>query len=354
MVSGHRGIFCVFEDQRWAPGSDPWLRAREAVWLQALFPATGTGGKMLGAEGAVWIRRVEGRWLACHVCIPEMSRLRSTPSWAVAVVEDGDFRRRGLLQSVVADVRLGARSPDRWVASGPRWTEEPWDRLAVAKVAAMFDRALRAGGSGAGPRLTYPESWLDRSGWLALQQVLLAMLEFGIESPAAVIVGDPGWELPASAVPADGVHEFRRDAVSAMPAPGQPVARGVEVSAFVNDFPGCADLLRRVLALQAASEDSPESFAEAVGPCVPLASIDPSRLRREEWAEWAASALPAVDAADPWIDRLVRRVEAGDRDIVPPVLRVLAEWGGRGMDQGAGPSRVRRLDEWVRRLTRAR
>lgn len=317
---------------------------------------------MLGTAGAVWIRRIEGRWLVCHVCIPEWSSIRSTPSWAISVIRDEDFRRSAILASAVDDVGAGERSPEHWATEGRTWDPAPWDLLSVAKIAAMFDAALRTPMEGEAPRFIFPESWLDLPGWVALQQILLAMLESGVSSPSAVVVRDSGWNLPAQGLPAEGIYEFRRDAPARKDRPGQPVARGVEVCSFLGDFSSCRDLMSAVTAAASASskddDGRPGSFAEAVAPCVPLSVVDPSRIRRDEWVRWAAETVRALGGSDAISRRaedLVRRIERGESDLVSPVLRLLAAGQDREIS-AHGDSRPSRaastLEDWIARISR--
>lgn len=358
--SGVRGNFCRFEDQRWGPGSDPWLRSHDAMWLQSMFPARGAGGRLLAAQGALWVRRIEGRWLVCHVCIPEWSSIRSTPAWAIAVVPDEAFRRVAILRSVVEDVCRAVQAPERWAAEPASWTVDPWDPMAIPKVAALFDVALRAPGGGNPGRFVFPESFLGAAGWIAVQQVLVAMVHSGVQSPSALVVREHGWGLPASAPGLDAGYEFRVDCPASAALPGQPMSRGVEIASFVTEFAACTDLLARLTAALKTGGDPADSFAQAAIPCVPLAAIDASRITRQELGPWANAIAATPDgpnAAAELVEKLVRRIERGEQGLVPPALRLLAAWHDRELAEG-GPAATShagsRLMDWTERVVRSR
>lgn len=355
VASGPRGIFCVLDDQRWAPGADPWLRQHDAVWLRERFPLP----RESGASGIVWIRRIEAKWLVCHACIPEFSRIRSTPSWTIATVPERAFLGSAVLDAVIRDVRSGTGAPESWAGMASTWLSEPWDPLAVAKLAELTDESLRAGPAARKPRFVHPEGWLDRAGMLALQQVLAAMGESGSEPPAAVIVGENGWILPDDSIPSGGVFEFRSDAPSGAGVSEQPVARGVEASAFIDSFAACSELLRQLRDVHRSAARPPESFAEAIVPCVPLALVDPVNLSNDEWSRWASAVAAASGSEDELarvVDGFVRRVARGETSIVSPILRLGAACFDRFCSSGSRDDYVRAdriLEELMGRVVRS-
>lgn len=355
VASGPRGVFCLLDDQRWAPGADPWLRQHDAVWLRERFPLP----RESGASGVVWIRRIEAKWLVCHACIPEFSRIRSTPSWTIATVPERAFRESAVLDAVIRDVRSSTGAPESWAGTVSKWYPEPWDPLAVAKLAELTDEAVREGPSVRRAKFVHSDVWLDRAGMLALQQVLVAMEESGTDPPAAVIVGEPGWMLPDDSIPPGGIYEFRSDAPSGAGVSEQPIARGVEATTFIDSFAACSELLRQLRDVHRSAARPPESFAEAIIPCVPLALVDPANLSDDEWSRWASAVAAASGSEDELarvVDGFVRRVERGETGIVSPILRLGAACFDRFCSAGSREDFVRAdriLEELMGRVVRS-
>ena len=364
MTSLARGVFCRFEDQRWGSGTDPWLAAHDAVWLESMFPTRGSDGRLIGPEGALWLRRVDGRWLLCHCSIPDWSRVRSTPCWAVAEVGHDQMSCSPIVASAVLDVLRGARDPQDWASSRVRWGESDWSEGALSVIGAMFDAAVRASGSGApdsGARLSFPEAWLDSGGWIALQQTLFAMHITGVESPTAVIVRERGWSPPPSVVPLSGLYEFRRDGAESWTERREPVARGVELRSFITGFPECMQLMRSICARLSDRQSAPSGFAEAAAGSVPLALIDAERLEPAEWMRWSRELALTTGSSGHLAERiegLLRRAERGSSGLQPPLLRLVAAWHDLAISEsqpdGSALDAREQLRHWVARLAQRR
>jgi len=354
-----RGIFCKFQGQQWGPGSDRFFESRDDPWCRANFPFETAERQLLESRGAVWVRRLDGRWIICHTCIPQWSSVRSTPSWALVSVSDQDFETAPILGAAIADVvsaTVSEGSKDRWAQSQATWPATPWDRRTVGVLASMFDATLRVGSHRGQPWTILPEGMLDPSGLTALQLMLVAMYRSGVQSPAAAVVREPGWTVPATALPT-GAMVFEQsppaDARSGTPL----IIRGVDVSSFASGFVECASLLRSIAEEFGRRGVAPADFREATAPFVPLSSIDPVELKREEWDPWVAGVCqPSGNAGDVErrINSLLERIERGEKALVGLVIRLAAAW----CEVAASPERTgeqrpeSRVDGWISRLAR--
>ena len=359
VVPSARGIFCKFQGQQWGPGSDRFFESRDDPWCRASFPFESAERRLLDSRGAIWIRRLDGRWVICHTCIPRWSSVRSTPSWALVSVSDQDFETAPILGAAIADVvsaTVSEASKDQWALSQATWPTTPWDRRAVGALATMFDATLRVGDQRGQPWTILPEGILDHSGLTALQLVLLAMYRSGVESPTAVVVREPGWSVPTAALPTSAiVFEQSPRADTEISAP--LVVRGVDVCSFASGFVECASLLRLIATEFGKRGVAPTDFREAAKQFVPLSSIDPAELKREEWDLWVAGLCqPTRNVAD--IERrtndVVQRVERGEKSLVGLAIRLAVAWceAIRSPENAAEQGSGSRLDEWVSRLAR--
>jgi hypothetical protein len=353
-----RGIFCKFQGQQWGPGSDRFFESRDDPWCRANFPFETTERQLLESRGAVWVRRLDGRWIICHTCIPQWSSVRSTPSWALVSVSDQDFETAPILGAAIADVlsaTVSEGSKDRWAQSQATWPATPWDRRTVGVLASMFDATLR-GGHRDQPWTILPEGMLDPPGLTALQLMLVAMYRSGVQSPAAVVVREPGWSVPAVALPAGAMVFEQSPPLNA--AGGAPmIIRGVDVCSFASGFVECATLLQMIAKEFGRRGVAPTDFREAATQFVPLSSIDPSELKREEWDPWVAGVCQSpgnVGEIERRINSLLERIERGEKALVGLAIRLAAAWCEVAMSpERAGDQRPEsRVDGWIARLVR--
>lgn len=349
-----RGLYGRVEDvQAWFPGTHGQFAARDRDWLERNFPLlksdTPRGiGHHPGRDGNVWVRWSDGCWLVCHVCLPDWSRDRTIPAWAVASILDRDFRTVPCLADAVTDVLEGAGMRGAWCSRRRMACDPSWDDGALAAVVELFDAAL------APPRhlgwYPLPAARLDRAGWIALQAMLVAMRDSDVPAPCAVWALEAPWASPpASIPPATYVFEGKvADAEAVLPARVlHPASRGVELRTFIHDLSSTHRLIRSVASRLGAADRSTRSFSAVVAPEVPLTLVDPADLAPTEWHSWAGGmAAPprSMDDVAATVDELVARVRGGDLRALGPMLALASHWAGRT----AEPGRVeRRLDGWM-------
>ncbi len=365
-----RGVFCLQTDrksmdQRWGAGTDPELAQHDALWLESMFPTKGSDGQQLiGADGALWLRRVGDRWFLCHCSIPDWSRVRSIPCWAVVEIDSAQMSRSPILAAAALDVLIAARDPQNWSSSRFRWEESIWNEGALSVIGALFDAAILGSGSGSpssGARYTFPEAWLDSGGWIALQLALSARSTTGGGSPTAVIVRQHGWTPPSSAVPLTGLYEFRRDGADSRTERREPVARGVELRSFITGFPECMQLMRSICARLSDRQSAPSGFAEAAAASVPLALIDAELLEPAEWTRWSRELALTTGSSGHLAERiegLLRRAERGNSGLQSPLLRLVAAWHDLAISEsqsdGSPMDAREQLRHWVARLAQCR
>lgn len=371
VIPSARGIFCAFRDltgnrnaqdrvQKWGPGSDNFFKSesRGDRWCRTSFPVESAERRLLDTRGAVWIRRLDDRWIICHTYIPLLTRARSTASWALVAVSDNDFETEPILGAAIADVVSATVSDDsieQWALTRATWPATPWDRRTVGVVATMFDANRRVGDQRGHLGTILPEGMLDFAGLTALQLMLVYMHRSGVVSPTAVLVREPGWSAPASALPS-GAMVFEQLPRTNAGSGAQLVIRGVDVCSFASSFVECSSLLRGI-ATEVKRGVMPANFREAATPFVPLSSIDPAELQRAEWDPWVAGLCQSSrNVAD--IERrtndLVERVERGEKTLVGLAIRLAAAWCDVvSSSETAGEQRSgSRVDGWVSRLAR--
>jgi hypothetical protein len=350
------GVFGRFgELQQWFPGSDPVFILRDRAWLERNFPL------LLGADshsarwapgerGCGWIRRLDGRWIACWTCVPPWSRDRSIPAWSLALVDDDTFGSFGMLEGVLASLaQVAERGLDQPHIAA---RESPWTDAAACWLAEFFEVSARGA--------VRTESGWYQTDWpadqpavlLAMQAMLSTMAACGVESPGAVACGE--WPLSgrsAAQIPpfVYAMPAMSADTSSHIPVPGIPVVRGVALPRFVRSIRDAIRVAR--VAAERHDGSAKPMFGELAAAAVPLRLVPPGLLERSEWHEWArvqADAAGPPASLESLTDNLIRS-GAGD-SIIGPCLGLAMEWAERAQTDPA--TCERRVRDWIAVLAR--
>jgi hypothetical protein len=220
----------------------------------------------------------------------------------------------------------------------------------------MFDATLRVGNRGGQPWAALPEGMLDPYGLTALQLMLVYAYRSGVRTPAAVVLREKGWSVPAAALPTGAMVFEQSPPLNA--AGGAPlIIRGVDVCSFASGFVECESLLHMIAKEFGRRGVAATDFREAATQFVPLSSIDPSELKREEWDPWVAGVCQPpgnVGEIERRINSLLERIERGEKALVGLAIRLAAAW----CEVVASPERAgeqrpeSRVDGWIARLAR--
>ena len=351
-----RGIFGRFEGiQAWGPGTHSTLRQFGRSWLEMHFPEVCGKGRTPSRLGAVWVKFVDGQWCICHVSVPEWSSDRTIPAWALVVIPHEEMSGVPCLAAAIDDVTNAVRSPTAWASAVSTYEQSAaWGARALAVVAALFDASIAPHRSGELPGIRLGAGFLDTSGWLALQALLVAMRDSGMPSPCAVRVLEQSWDGGSKELVANEAFVLLDppSGTALLPNDDALCLRGADIQNFTPDFVAAHRLLV-LLAHEFREDDTSSGFVELASRLVPLELIDPARIEPFEVRDWAASV--ARVSGDPRgvatrLDGLAERVAQGERGLLPHLLALAAVWAEvAGLE---GFSVDSRLESWVGRAVR--